>query len=94
MKGLDGRTPLSYMHVTFPIEDQIGEIFAWISMVPLCFFMVQAALVISIGQTRSQKVKSILILLGQFLNEILNYYLKDVFQEARPNSNITLNYSD
>lgn len=70
------------------MEDQIGEVFAWVSMVPLCFFMVQAALVISIGQTKNQKITSSLILFGQLMNEILNYFLKDVFQEVRPNSNI------
>lgn len=88
MKSVEGRIPLSYMHVTFPMEDQIGEVFAWVSMVPLCFFMVQAALVISIGQTKNQKITSSLILFGQLMNEILNYFLKDVFQEVRPNSNI------
>ena len=92
MRAIEGRTSLSYMHVTFPVEDTLGEIFAWISMVPLCFFMVQAALVISDGQSKSQKVKALLILLGQLMNEILNYYLKDVFQELRPNGMKTRNH--
>lgn len=85
MRTVEGRTPLSYMHVTFPADDLLGEVFAWISMVPLCFFMVQAALVISGGQTKNQKIKAVLILLGQLMNEVLNYVLKDVYQELRPN---------
>lgn len=54
--------------------------------------MVQAALVISSGQTKNQKIKSVFILTGQLINEILNYYLKDVYQELRPNGIIIIDH--
>ncbi len=83
MTSLD-REALSFSHVTFNRDDGFGELMAWISLVPMGFFVIQFAFVIVASLSARQRKVALLILFGQLLNECLSYKLKDFFQDLRP----------
>lgn len=85
-----GRQPLYFSLVTFPEDDIIGKILAWITLVPLGFFVIEFSFVIVAGLEQNHRKRAFLILLGQLLNEIFSDRVKEYFQEYRPNRKIIL----
>lgn len=88
----EGRTPLSFTFISFPEDDLVGELLAWISFVPMMFFVIQTTLVLVDAHSMADRKKAFFIFLGQLANETISYKLKDVFEELRPNG-ITSNTS-
>lgn len=78
------RAPLFFTFVTFPEDDLLGELLGWISLVPLAFFVIEAAFVLVDAQSWKQRKAAFWILAGQTLNEFISYRLKACFEEARP----------
>lgn len=83
-----GRSALMFTFVSFPDNDFLGEVLAWLTHVPLAFFIIEASMVIAVPFSRCERFTAFLVLLGQLLNEIMSNLLKDYFQEPRPSGNL------
>lgn len=81
----EGRIPLSFTFITYPADDLLGELLAWISFVPMVFFVIQTTLVLVDAHSMEDKKTASLVFFGQLANEFISYRLKDVFEELRPN---------
>jgi dolichyldiphosphatase len=69
----------SLTHVKYPKGDLIGFILAFISLAPFAIFVSYVTLVLF-----KRELDTILMLIGQLLNEVLNVILKNIIREQRP----------
>ena len=73
------RQPLSVLHVEYESGDVIGAIAALVTQTPIFIMVSYATLLVS-----RRDLSTASLLLGQLLNEVLNYVLKHIFAEPRP----------
>ena len=71
--------PFSYTHVLYMTGDRLGQLLALFSLLPVFIMVAYATLALS---RRDLHVCS--LGLGQLLNEVLNYMLKNTIREPRP----------
>jgi dolichyldiphosphatase len=73
------RQPLSVLHVEYESGDAIGALAALITQTPIFVMVSYATLLLS-----RRDLSTASLLLGQLLNEVLNYVLKHACAEPRP----------
>ncbi|KAI1294898.1 Dolichyldiphosphatase 1 [Halotydeus destructor] len=69
----------SLTHVKYPKGDYFGFVLAFISLTPFAIFVSYITLILF-----KREVDTILLCIGQLLNEILNFVLKNIICEKRP----------
>nr|XP_002131668.3 dolichyldiphosphatase 1-like [Ciona intestinalis] len=77
-------TPVSFTHVEYEKGDQFGKFLAWTSLFP---FVVLSGFLTHIYFRR--EIHTIVFFIGIFLNEMVNYIVKHIVQEPRPDSGHT-----
>lgn len=87
-----GRVALSFSLVSFLEDDKIGELLAWISLVPIAFAIVEIALMVAGPLSVRQRKIAVMIVLGQTINECVNFALKSFLQELRPNGTLKVDW--
>ncbi|CAO0796649.1 unnamed protein product [Mucor circinelloides] len=70
---------ISLTHVYFNPLDKVSYAFAYITLAPIAILVFYASVVVA-----RREIAGILILLGQLLNEALNYMLKEHIEQDRP----------
>ena len=70
-----------YTHVQYALHDRLGLLFALVSLTPVFAMVSYATLVVS-----RRDLATISLTLGQLLNEVVNYALKRLIRQPRPNS--------
>lgn len=80
---------ISLTHVYFNPLDKVSYAFAYITLAPIAILVFYASVVVA-----RREMAGILILLGQLLNEALNYMLKEHIEQDRPYGNYMRNVYD
>ncbi|KAI8328444.1 PAP2 superfamily protein [Chlamydoabsidia padenii] len=75
----DALTSLSLTHVQFDAKDPVAYAMAYITLTPLAILVFYASNVVS-----RRELVSVIMLLGQLTNELVNAILKEYFQIHRP----------
>ncbi|RCH98814.1 hypothetical protein CU097_014408 [Rhizopus azygosporus] len=70
---------ISLTHVYFDPQDKISYAFAYITLAPIAILVFYASVIVS-----RREMAGILMLLGQLLNEVINYLLKEAIEQERP----------
>ncbi|ORZ19850.1 hypothetical protein BCR42DRAFT_459959 [Absidia repens] len=83
----DALASLSLTHVQFDANDPIAYAFAYITLAPIAILVFYASIAVS-----RREVVSILMLLGQLTNELVNALLKEYFQISRPYDHLGTGY--
>ncbi|KAI8070162.1 hypothetical protein BDF21DRAFT_439825 [Thamnidium elegans] len=74
-----GLASISLTHVYFNPGDKISYAFAYITLAPIAIMVFYASVIVS-----RREMAGILMLSGQFLNEALNFVLKENIEQDRP----------
>jgi dolichyldiphosphatase len=75
--------PFSVTFVVYEEGDFIGKVMALFTLVPVFIMVSYATLIVF-----NRNLKVIYLAIGQLLNELLNYKLKLMIREPRPNANL------
>lgn len=78
-----GLASISLTHVYFNPLDKVSYAFAYITLAPIAIMVFYASVIVS-----RREMAGILMLAGQFLNEALNYVLKENIEQDRPYGNV------
>ncbi|KAG1448778.1 hypothetical protein G6F46_004903 [Rhizopus delemar] len=70
---------ISLTHVYFNPQDKVSYAFAYITLAPIAILVFYASVIVS-----RREMSGILMLLGQLLNEVVNYILKEAIEQERP----------
>lgn len=70
---------ISLTHVYFNPTDKLSYLLAYITLAPIAILVFYASVIVS-----RREVAGILMLMGQLLNEGLNYLLKEHIAQDRP----------
>jgi dolichyldiphosphatase len=73
-------TSLSLTHVQFHPNDLLGELLAYVTLVPLAILVFYASVIVA-----RREIAGILFLAGQLSCEAFNALLKEYLQASRPN---------
>ncbi|ORE17558.1 hypothetical protein BCV71DRAFT_243965 [Rhizopus microsporus] len=74
---------ISLTHVYFDPQDKISYAFAYITLAPIAILVFYASVIVS-----RREMAGILMLLGQLLNEVINYLLKEAIEQERPHAHL------
>ncbi|KAJ1943698.1 hypothetical protein FBU59_002827 [Linderina macrospora] len=69
----------SLTHFQYEDGDTLGQFLALISLVPIFFIVMETTIVLS-----RRELAGVVLLLGQLLNELVNFVLKELIREERP----------
>jgi dolichyldiphosphatase len=75
----DALASLSLTHVQFNSKDPVAYAMAYITLTPLALLVFYASVAVS-----RRELISLIMLLGQLTNELVNAVLKEYFQIKRP----------
>jgi hypothetical protein len=76
---------LRLTYVTYREGDSLGHLLAWSSLIPIGLVVFEASAIV-LAETRVRLYDAVMLLMGQLLNELLNYVLKKTFHMPRPQS--------
>ncbi|KAG2216554.1 hypothetical protein INT45_006030 [Circinella minor] len=84
---MDELASLSLTHVQFDPKDKLAYLLAYITLSPLAILVLYASIIIS-----RREIAGITMLVGQLVNEGINFILKEYLQIARPHAHLGNGY--
>ncbi|RKO85671.1 hypothetical protein BDK51DRAFT_22339 [Blyttiomyces helicus] len=75
----DALASVSLTHVQYNADDPLGLPMAYASLVPIAILVSYGTLI-----AFRRDLATIILLLGQLVNEVVNYIAKKTFKESRP----------
>ncbi|KAI7850925.1 PAP2 domain protein [Circinella umbellata] len=80
---MDELASLSLTHVQFDPKDKLAYLLAYITLSPLAILVFYASIILS-----RREIAGITMLIGQLVNEGINFTLKEYLQIARPHAHL------